>query len=825
MNDNDKTKEQLIEEIRQLRHQLRVSCSQQSVFPADNRDHFIPLSGPLAELPAELLSLFSRFSVEISADEVFWMRDDSSIIYVNDSACKRLGYTREELQNMRVWEWDPQFTREVWEDFSKTVQNQKSMVFESCHRTKGGEVFPVEIKATMMEYEGAHYLFAFVNDISERQQLLKRLRDQNAQFEAIFNSISDGVVFVDSQRRIVMVNPAFSTITGYEQDEVVGRTMEFCYADTGVFHHQPNLFESRESGVESVAYQTEFRRKDDVIVIVDVIRGLVKDAKAEVVGALGVIRDVTARVKAEKELEDSRALLTASMSSMADGMMLSDKDGNLIDFNDAWVRFCRFENREDCLTSFHEYPLLFEIYDAEGQLCPPENWATSRALRGETGVNVEYRTRCKKSGESWIGSYSFSPVMNELNGIVGSLVIVRDITEQKQKEEDERHAEDRMRQARKMAAIGTLAGGIAHDFNNILSAIRGYADMAKVSTSSPVQLDDNLNQIIIASERARTLIKQILAFSRQSKVEPIALKIAPLIREGVKMLRSSIPATVSIVEYISVQNETVMIDPTQLYQVLLNLCTNAYQAMEQHGGILTVKLDSCDIAGSEAAGFFPVSPGGYVRLSISDTGAGIAADIVEKIFDPYFSTKEAGKGTGMGLAIVHGIMEECGGAVSVDTEPGKGTTFHAYFPLFHGQARDIVDENQAVPKGHERILFVDDEAVLVALGQSMLEWLGYRVTVQQSSLGAWDLFRADPDAYDLIMTDQTMPELTGVELSRRILELRPDMPIILCTGFSDSADEDTSKALGIREYMLKPLNIGIVARKIRSVLDETGSSS
>ncbi len=820
MNDNDKSKEQLIEELHSLR--LRLSMLEADIHQPLNRqtEKASPDTDTFpCSLTPEDLSFFSRYSAEVAADEVFWMREDSSIIYVNDSACKRLGYRFEEFQKMSVWDWDPDFTRERWANFIRGVIGKKALVFESQHRTKDGVIFPVEISASGLEYKGKKYLFAFVQDISERKQLIEQLRSQNAQIEAIFNSITDGIVFVDKQRRIVMVNPGFSILTGYAQNEVIGRTMEFCYADPRVFRQRRNLFETPLADGESISYQAEYRRKDQSVYTVDVIRMLVKDSAGEVVGALGVFRDITERVKAEKAIEENRAKLAAAMATMPDGIFMSDTSGNLVEFNEAWAHFCRFKNKEECLRTFSLYPDLFEVFTANGEPCPSEHWATTRALRGESETNVEYRSRRKDTGESWIGSYSFSPVKNDQGEIVGSLVTARDITEQKQQAEEERQQEDRLRQARKMEAIGTLAGGIAHDFNNILGAIRGYADMAKIHAPPDPQLIGNLDQVIVASDRAKNLVKQILAFSRQSNVDPVPLRLGPLVKEGLKMLRSSIPSTISIVEKVDLDRDTVLADPTQLHQVLLNLCTNAYQAMEERGGTLTVVLDNRFVADDDPDMLFSVRSGEYVRLSVSDSGAGISPEIVDKIFDPYFSTKEIGKGTGMGLAIVHGIVEECGGAIRVETAPDQGTTFRVYFPAVAAQHAEVLQEPVNIPKGCERILFVDDEAVLVDLGESMLQWLGYQVTVEQSSLRALNLFARDPYLFDLVITDQTMPDLTGRDLAQKILEIRPEMPIILCTGYSDQIDEVSAKNLGIREYLLKPLNVGKLARVIRTVLD------
>jgi PAS domain S-box-containing protein len=403
--------------------------------------------------------------------------------------------------------------------------------------------------------------------------------------------------------------------------------------------------------------------------------------------------------------------------------------------------------------------------------------------------------------------------------------IIQDISSRFEAQERAAVMEGRLRQAQKMEAIGTLAGGIAHDFNNILAAILGYTELAKLNVAPGSAMEKDLDQVLIAGDRARDLVKQILAFSRQAEVERILMKIQPLFKEGLKLIRSSIPTTISITADIDPQTGTVFADPTQVHQILMNLCTNASHAMEDTGGILSVALQTVFIQPDDPKRHLHLAPGEYAELTVSDTGSGIHPDIIDKIFDPYFTTKEQGKGTGLGLAIIHGVIADYGGAITVESQLGEGSTFHVFFPVTEQEALPKINEEEDIPKGRERILFIDDEELLVNMGRDILERLGYHVTVKQSSSEAMETFKDKPDKFDLVITDQTMPEMTGLELAENILQVRPDMPIILCTGYSALVDEQVAKAQGIKRFLLKPIRRRTIAQAIRQILDGEEQSS
>jgi PAS domain S-box-containing protein len=441
-----------------------------------------------------------------------------------------------------------------------------------------------------------------------------------------------------------------------------------------------------------------------------------------------------------------------------------------------------------------------------------------RVMRGEKiGLN-EYNI-VRKDGSSFPAIVHTAAKFREGKPI-GLRGIVIDISAQKRLEAD-------LRRAHKMEAIGTLAGGIAHDFNNILAAIIGYTEMAlnKIPESGPPRR--YLDQVLRAGHRAKDLVRQILASSRHGESrERIPVEIASVVEDALKLLRASLPATIDIRQKIKCKTGVVLADPTEVHQVLFNLCTNAAHAMEEKGGAIEITLADTTIDSQANATSANLRPGDYLRLSVSDTGHGIDPLISERIFDPYFTTKEMGRGSGLGLALVDGIVKRHEGAITVDSEPGVGTIFHVYLPKVESTGKQEVEEFEGpVPRGTERVLFVDDEEILVELWKGTLEWLGYEVTATTSSLEALELFEAHPDRFDLVVTDYTMPHMTGVDLAKEIMRIRADVPVILCTGYSERITEERAKEMGIRAFAMKPLNMRIIAEMVRSVLDEKQNRS
>jgi nitrogen-specific signal transduction histidine kinase len=370
---------------------------------------------------------------------------------------------------------------------------------------------------------------------------------------------------------------------------------------------------------------------------------------------------------------------------------------------------------------------------------------------------------------------------------------------------DHHNLEVHLRQSHKMEAIGTLAGGIAHDFNNILAAIIGYAEMTLTKVVQGSMTERNLAQILKAAHRAKDLIKQILIFTHEGEKEHRPVRIAPVVKEALKLLRASIPKTIAIRQKIRLtSNGVVLADPTQIHQVLINLCTNAAYAMREKGGALEVSLTD-GVPEIEALSMYDqLGDTHCLQLTVSDTGCGIQPAIIERIFDPFFTTKDQGQGTGMGLAVVHGIVKSHDGAITVNSRVGKGSTFTVYLPRHEDKVLAETEAPYPMPRGSGRILFVDDEETLADLGKQMLIDLGYEVVSMTNSREALAVFRAQPGWFDLVFTDYTMPEMTGADLARRIMSMRPDIPVVLCTGYSETINEEKAREIGIRAFVMKP---------------------
>jgi PAS domain S-box-containing protein len=440
------------------------------------------------------------------------------------------------------------------------------------------------------------------------------------------------------------------------------------------------------------------------------------------------------------------------------------------------------------------------------------------ALLGEREFNTTFRVIHPDGTIKYIRGNGLV-IRDDSGKAVRMIGINRDITEQKQKEEERKNLEAHLQQAQKMEAIGTLAGGIAHDFNNILGAILGYSEMAKEDSLSGSVNPHDLEQIILAGTRAKALVHQILAFSRQTELQRIPLQPSVIIKESIRLLRSTIPTTIDIQQDLDPKTDLILADPTQIHQILMNLCTNAYHAMEETGGTLSISLKNITLTKQDLPTVPLVKPGNFVRLTIKDTGVGIEPEIRSKIFDPFFTTKETGKGTGLGLAIAHGIIDSYGGFITCRSKIGDGTVFEISLPALSEHIVLETKELELITGGTERILFIDDELMLAEMNQNMLSKLGYSVTVRTNSLEALTTFQNQPNAFDLVITDQTMPGMTGVVLARRMLQIRPEMPIILCTGYSTIVSEDEARSLGIKGFAMKPLSKKDIAAMIRKVLD------
>jgi PAS domain S-box-containing protein len=436
---------------------------------------------------------------------------------------------------------------------------------------------------------------------------------------------------------------------------------------------------------------------------------------------------------------------------------------------------------------------------------------------GESFSNIEFTVEtAERPGIKRTARATWFPFKDPNGQVISIGVMVEDITEQ-------RRLEEQLRQAHKMEAIGTLAGGIAHDFNNILAAIIGFTEMVEEDLPPESPSIPRLQRVLNAASRGRDLVRQILAFSRKTEPTRKPLSLSPVIKETVELLRASLPTTIEIRLSLKAARDTVLASPAELQQILMNLTTNASFSMKEKGGILGISMTNIDFEPDSPVLDADVEPGEYIQIVVQDSGSGMSPDIVQRIFEPFFTTKGVGEGTGMGLPVVYGVVKSLNGTIAVESEPGVGSTFRVFLPVTRIDEKPTGSEVRETPKGSERILFVDDEELLTEWGQAALERLGYTVTALTDSTEALNLFSSDPSRFDLVILDQTMPKLTGLHLARKILTIRNDIPIILCTGHSDSVSPEKARAEGIKEFLMKPLGRQELAEVIRRVLDATES--
>ena len=517
------------------------------------------------------------------------------------------------------------------------------------------------------------------------------------------------------------------------------------------------------------------------------------------------------RKQAEEELRESKELLRATIESTADGILVVNEKGQVVCTNKRFVQLWRIP--EELIKERKDNKLLDFVLD---QLKEPEAFLSKVQALYKTS-DEDFDVLEFKDGR--VFERFSSPLIRD-GQIAGRVWSFRDITERKIAEEEKTKLQFQLQQVQKMESIGTLAGGIAHEFNNILGIIVGNAELAMDDIPEWNPARQNLEEICTASLRARDVIKQILTFSRQTPQEIKPVRIIPIIKESLKFLRSSIPTTIEIHQNISSESGIVRANPTQINQVLINLCTNAIHAMREKGGVLEVNLENIVLDAASASHYHNLSPGKYFKLTVNDTGHGIEPKNLKRIFDPYFTTKRVGEGSGMGLSVVHGIVKSHGGAISINSEPGKGTIFDVLLPCIEDGPEPEVEIAVEISGGSERMLFVDDEKAMVDAIRPMIERLGYKVTARTSSIEGLEAFRANPDRFDLVITDFTMPNMTGMELAKALLKIRSDIPIILCTGYSEHINEDKAKANGVRAFLMKPVVLSEIANTIRKVLDD-----
>jgi PAS domain S-box-containing protein len=674
----------------------------------------------------------------------------------------------------------------------------------------------IKLSAESEELQKTHT--ALKVEINERRQAVETLRASEEQYRLLAENVSDVIFTLDLNMNYAFVSPSVTRLRGYTVEEVMKQGIEQTLTPHSLELAEKILGEEltiEEKGSQnhkrSRKLELEMRCKDGSTVWTEVIVSFLRDEYNKPSGILGVTRDIADRKKTEEELYQSEKRYRELVENIDEVIYTLDLNGAITYISSACESILGYKPEEVIHRPSTEfiYPEDLNRLETEFQL----------AIKGQ-GEPSEYRLVHKSGGVHWVQTSS-KPIF-EGNKVIGLRGVLVNIHERKEAEEERKRLEAQLVQAQKMEAIGTLAGGIAHDFNNILGIIIGYGEMMQIfEVSEDSTMKSKLEQMLNAAYRAKDLIRQILTFSRQTEQELKLLQPSHIIKEALKFIRASLPSTIEIQQYIDSNTGLVLADPTQIHQVLMNLCSNAGHAMRETGGILNVSLTETDLDVQNAESYLDLDPGVYIKLTVSDTGRGMTPEVIERIFDPFFTTKKRGEGTGMGLSVVHGIVQSHGGSITVKSELGKGSIFNVFLPRIQSEApQSETKTSLPAPTGNERILFVDDEKVLMDFGKELLEQLGYEVTARTSSIEALETFRAQPNRFDLVITDMTMPNITGVELAKKLMNIRSDIPIILCTGFSETVTQEKAEAVGIREFLLKPLSARDLAETVRKALGD-----
>ncbi|MFZ0931851.1 MAG: PAS domain S-box protein [Syntrophobacteraceae bacterium] len=648
-----------------------------------------------------------------------------------------------------------------------------------------------------------------ITNITERKQAEDFLQKSEEQFRTLVESAPDAI-FIHVEGRFVYLNDAAIRLYGAasEKELLDHAIVERIHPD-----HRARVLESirlvDEEGKPTPLMELKHLKLDGTSVYVESHSVPVRYQKSK--GALVFVRDITERKQTEESLLLSEERYSRLFEDAVLGIFRSTPGGQIINVNPAYARMHGFDSPKETKSLVND--VANDLYADPSR----RNEIVRMILDAEGPIHTENLYK-RKDGSTFTGNLHAWAVHDTEGKLLYLEGFVEDISERKRAEEERAKLEAELRQAQKLEAIGTLAGGIAHDFNNILQPMMGYTEMAlnELSPSSPLR--DDLEQVLSASLRAKELIRQILTISRSAQEQQrILIDISLIIKEALKLLRSSLPTSVEIRQ--NIRMGVALADPTQIHQVLMNLCTNAAHAMDDNG-ILEVRLSHVDLSESDLAdqSIVDLKPGPYLRLTVSDTGCGMDASTMEHIFDPYFTTKEVGKGSGLGLAVVSGIVKRHEGAISVRSETDKGTTFTIYIPSVDVQSETAMQVDHVLQRGSERILLVDDESTVMEMGTRLLEHLGYNVTSQTDSVKALEVFRSSPDEFDLVITDYTMPKLTGLDFAMEVLRIRPDMPVLLCTGFSEKITPESVKELGV-ELLLKPYGMRQISEMVRKILD------
>ena len=783
----NRSRNQLLENNKQLIHEI------------EERKHIESVLQESEKLYRSLVETTSAVAWEVDINT-------QKFTYISPRVVEIFGYPINEWNDIAFW---ADHIHQDDKDFAVTYCQTETTIgrdhdFEYRFiAADGRELWVRDIVSVISEGGKPVTLQGYLLDITKYKQAELDLKKSEERFDIAVEGSSDGIWdWVDVNKDEYWLAPRVYEMLGYEKCEISAKVTSL----KKLVH--PDDLEFVSSALENhLKNKTPYDVEHRLLTKADGyhwFRGrgqAIWNHAGRAVRMAGSIQDISEQKDSIIKVQQAKDEWEKTFDAISDIITIQDKDMKIFRVNKGAARFFQCEPQD--LLGKHCYE-LFRCSTGPCTHCPSLTTLSDKVNHTEIIKNESLKK---------VLSVTSSAVLDE-NGDFKFLVhIARDITEQMKMEED-------LLQSHKMEAMGTLAGGIAHDFNNMLTAIIGYAQLVQAELPEGKTLS-HVEQIFKAGGRAKELVKQILTFSRKGSHEVEPLKPHLIVNESLKLLRSSLPSTIEIKEHIDKESGSILADPTKVHQVMVNLCTNALHAMEDEKGCLEVSLTRKKITKKDLGREKNISPGVFVELSITDSGKGIESGVLERIFEPYFTTKEAGKGTGMGLAMVHGIIKEHEGFIKVKSKVGEGTTFLVYFPMVELKSEKQLEENVLlVPRGNEKILVVDDENFIGEFLQESFERLGYHVVYKESSIGALEEFTASPEDFDLVITDQTMPIMAGSDLAPKLLEIRPDIPIILCTGFSNIINSEEAKNIGFRDFFMKPVDMRQLAFKVREILDE-----
>jgi len=750
----------------------------------------------------------TQLSVNCAAEQIHWIDPEGRILFANEASCQRDGYSREEMLSLRIFDLDPTFTPELWREAWQSTKKAGSRTFEAVHRTKEGELYPIEVSANHVEQNGREYDFAFVRDISERKQAEQSLRASEQRYHTLFSSADDGIILHELEGRILEANTVVCERVGYANEELVGMNVTDIRAPEASAAYSKHMNEVRRRG--RAIFETTHLRRDRSTIPVEVSSRLVEDAGREVV--LSISRDVTERKRAEEALERSQQRLRLHFEQTPLAVIEFDLGGHVVEWNPAAETIFGF-SRAEAVGRFWTFIVPEATWPQLDGV-----WESLVSLKGGLRSSND---NVRKDGRIIQCEWYNTPLVGADGKSVGVASLVMDITERVEAERALRESDEQLRQAQKMEAVGQLAGGIAHDFNNLLTAIIGNSSLALAAMAPEDPNRELIADVQEVGERAAGLTRQILAYSRRQILKPevrclneIALGIEPLLR---RTLGEPYDLHFSLAPDLG-QTE---VDPHQMEQVLMNLALNARDAMPE-GGHLTVETANVRLDRKYARIHPEVEPGRYVMLAVSDTGCGMDEHTTSRIFEPFFTTKEVGKGTGLGLSTVFGIVKQSGGSVSVYSEPGRGSTFKVYLPVSETAVALEADSplRWQTKSGSETILVVEDEASVRELVVRILSRSGYEVLEAGSALEVGAVLKKAGSVPHLLLTDVVLPGGgSGREVAEALVARYPNLPVIFMSGYTrDSVVHNGRLDHGI-EFLEKPFAPEVLLEKVRAVLD------